>query len=218
MSEFTLNTTPLETNPAQTGEIIKNNKVFKSGSGASVFKVDKYGVFAGGESFETAPWAVDYDGIQYVGASGEIKLDGPNKQIVVGGTSDIVIDGTNGTITTDKIIDKTHGFYGVFVRQIKTTDFVSNPVALPIYEADGTTKITAGLLSVYANWYQTSTQRLNFLPGINNATGTSYWSIQKDGSGNYEVRHLGGNQASEIPSMGYVVYTCLFNSEESTYF
>jgi hypothetical protein len=27
--------------PPQTGEVIKNNKIFKSGSGTNVFKVDK---------------------------------------------------------------------------------------------------------------------------------------------------------------------------------
>lgn len=123
-----------------------------------------------------------------------------------------------GSCIADKFTDKTYGFYGVLVKQVKTTDFVSNPVALPIYKADGVTKITTGLLSVYANWFSSATGRLNFLPGINNSTGTSYWSIQKDGSGFYEIRHLGGNQASELPSPGYVIYTCLFNSNETTYF
>lgn len=122
-----------------------------------------------------------------------------------------------GALTASSIVDDTFGLNGCFIKQIKTTDYSTAILAIPIYRANGSTPISTGLLAVIGNWYSNATGRYNFLPGINNATGTSYFSIQKN-AGNYEVRHLGANQGAELPSHGYTIYTCLFSSDESTYY
>jgi len=232
MAEFTITPQPLDIpqSPQDNDrKVLTNLREISVGTGSDKFSVDiQKGMFLGAEKYDDAPFKVDLKG-NIIATSGTFSgaLSGATGTFsgalsAATGTFSGNITGATGTfsgsIVTDAISDSTYGFNGVFVKQIKTTDFVSNPVALPIYKSDGITRITTGLLSVYANWYQTSTSRLNFLPEINTSTGTSYWSIQKDGSGNYEVRHLGGNQASELPSPGYVIYTCLFNSNESTYF
>lgn len=167
-----------------------NFKYFESGVGEKSFRITDEGVHIGGEGFASSPLKFDFNGKQIAGPNGEIVIDGPN-----------------GRIEANNIYDKTYGLYGIFAKQIKVTDYASNPAIVNIVPDSG------GLLCCFANWYQPSTGRFNFLPGINNATGTSYWSIQKSG-GYYQVRHLGANQASELPGPGYTTYTILFNSNE----
>lgn len=206
MAEFKIESTPYPMNNAQTGEIIKNNKVFKSGSGTSVFKVDKYGVFAGGDSFESAPWAVDYDGNQYVGDAGEIKFDGPNKQIIAGGGNDIVIDGVAGTITTDKIKDKTYGLYGVFCYTSTNTNTSST------YTHTTTIPDTGGLLNATLN-YIDSNGYYKLLPGFNVSSGNPYYYVYKD-AGFYKVKYYAGNIYADV-SHTRLYITLFFNSIEN---
>lgn len=206
MSEFIVESTPYQMNNAQTGEIIKNNKVFKSGSGASVFKVDKYGVFAGGDSFESAPWAVDYDGNQYVGDAGEIRFDGPNKKIIAGGGNDVVIDGVAGTITTDKIKDKTYGLYGVFCYTSTNTNTTS------IFTHTTTIPDTGGLLNATLN-YLDSSGFYKLLPGFNVSSGNPYYYVYKD-AGFYKVKYYAGNIYADV-SHTRLYITLFFNSIES---
>lgn len=209
MAEFTIENTPYKMDPAQTGEIIKNNKVFKSGSGDTVFKVDKYGVFAGGENFENAPWAVGYDGKQYIGSNGEIVLDGVQNKITVGGSSgsDIVIDGSAGTITTDKIKDKTYGLNGVFCytsTNTNTTSIFTHTTPIPD---------TGGLLNATLN-YLDSSGFYKLLPGFNVATATPYYYVYKD-AGFYKVKYYAGNIYADVAHTRLYI-TLFFNSLEAS--
>lgn len=202
-------------NVAQTGEIIKNNKVFKSGSGDTVFKIDKYGVFAGGENFETAPWAVGYDGKQYIGSNGEITFDGVTNKITVGGTSgsDIIIDGATGEITTDKIKDKTYGLNGVFCSTHTSTNTSGN-YSFRI-DGPGTSDVptNGGLLNVTLN-YTDSSGNYKLLPGYNTGTGKPYYYTYKL-DGFYRIYYYAGNIYGDV-SHTALYFTSFFNSLETS--
>jgi len=78
-----------------------NTQRFTAGSGINKFAVVQDGVFCGGLDYKTSPWALSYNGEQYVGPDGEIVLDGPNKRIIIkddNSASQIILNGTDGTI------------------------------------------------------------------------------------------------------------------------
>ena len=78
-----------------------NTQKLTTGSGKNKFVVGQDGVFCGGIDFKTSPWALTYNGEQYVGPNGEIILDGPNKRIIVkddNSASQIILNGTDGTL------------------------------------------------------------------------------------------------------------------------
>ncbi len=213
MSEFSIEQTPLQTNQPLSSEVIKNNKVFKSGSGDTVFKIDKYGVFAGGDSFETAPWAVDYQGIQYVGANGEIKLDGPNKKIVVGASDQVVLDGTTGTITTNYLKDATYGLNGVFCSTHTSTNTSGNWSFRIDGPGSSDVPTNGGLLNVTAN-YVDGTGFYKLLPGYNTATALPYYYVYKL-DGYYRIFYYAGNIYTDTTHTT-LYFTSFFNSLETS--
>lgn len=202
--------------PEQGGTTISNLKNLKSGAGQPI-KSTTDGFFIGGESFATAPWAVDYAGNQYIGANGEIQFLGPQKKITVGTNNEIVIDGNTdkitvgtssqvvldgaaGTITTNYIKDSTYGFNGVFCKTISTSDWSGN-VSYQICPASG------GLLSASGNYI---------------SSGDNYWWMNPVGhfyvyksGGYYYVYHAGATIHTDYPNATKIYYTLLFNSQET---
>lgn len=192
-----------------------NFKDFTSGAGTTIFAVKKDGVFAGGENFDTATWALDYTGKQYIGQDGQIQLDGVNNKIIIGGTTgtDIVIDGSTGTITTDKIKDKTYGLNGVFC----STHFSSNTSGNYSFRIDGpgTSDIptNGGLLNVTLN-YTDSSGNYKLLPGFDTASSTPfYYTYKLDGY--YRIFYYAGNIYGAVAHTG-LYFTSFFNSLETS--
>lgn len=216
MGSFTEEQTQPVQTPFDVVAAIQHFKEISVGAGSTIFKANSEGVFLGATNFTDAPFSVDYNGVLKA-LNGVFKGDITGASGAFSGALNGATGSFSGALTASSIVDDTFGLNGCFIKQIKTTDYSTSVLAIPIYRADGTTPISTGLLAVIANWYSSSTGRYNFLPGINNATGTSYFSVQKN-SGNYEIRHLGDNQGDELPSPGYTIYTCLFSSDESTYF
>ena len=182
-------------------------KELSAGAGSTILKQDRNGLFVGGTNFENAPWAVDYEGNQYVGANGEIVLDGPNKKITIGASNEIVIDGVAKTITTNYIKDSTYGLYGVFVKTAR------------LASGGGDTTVTlvadnGGLMNVAIN-YTTNTDAIyKLLPGFNVSTLTSYYNIIKSG-GNYVVNLYRSDIEAEVSGINYYYITAFFNSLET---
>lgn len=177
--------------PESGGTMISNLKNLKAGAGQPI-KSTTDGFFIGGESFASAPWAVDYAGKQYIGANGEIVLDGPGKTITVN---------TGGTITTDFLKDSTYGYNGVFVKQIRTTS--NGNINIPIGPST-----SGGLLTVQANYKSSVSGQFLWLNPI-----AHYYVFES--AGIYYIYHGGVQIATDI-NLGAVYYTCLFNSQENS--
>lgn len=136
-----------------------------------------------------------------------IVLDGEGKTITING-GDIIIDGNTGTITTDKIIDSTYGFYGVFAKVYKSS---SNT---------GTTTITipknGGLLDISVN--MDSLGVFIEVPGWN---GISPDFEIDTTSTNYVITLYNGNIHSDFFPLdvgGSIYVTLYFNSLETNGF
>lgn len=189
-------------------EIQKFNE-FSSGSGTTTFKANKDGVFAGDNNYQDAPWKLSYDGVNTVGTNGEIVIDGPNNKITVGGTSgsDIVIDGATGTITTDKIQDKTYGLNGVFCYTSTNTNTTS------IFTHTTTIPDTGGLLNATLNYLDAS-GFYKLLPGFNVSSGNPYYYVYKN-AGFYKVKYYAGNIYADVAHTRLYI-TLFFNSLETS--
>lgn len=195
------------------GSIVQHFKEFSSGAGSTVFKANAEGVFAGGENFTNAPWALDYTGIQYIGAAGEIKLDGPNKKITVGSSDEVILDGATGTITTNYIKDSTYGLNGVFC-STHTSDKTSGNWSFRI-DGPGSSDIptNGGLLNVTAN-YVDSNGYYKWLPGYNVGTATPYYYAYKL-DGYYRIYYYAGNIYGDVAHTN-LYFTSTFNSLETS--
>lgn len=85
-------------------QFLNNVKQLQVGTGSEVFRVDRYGMWAGAEDFASAPWSVDWAGnmiANSVTLSGYIATGGALNDIGVGNITGTYI--ANGAIVTDKI-------------------------------------------------------------------------------------------------------------------
>lgn len=207
MAEFTEQDQPIKLidSAYQTG-IIQHFKELSVGAGLNLFKANSEGIFAGGTDFTTAPWSLDYTGKQYVGANGEIVLDAPNKKITVG--SGITIDGATETITTNKIVDSTYGFYGCFVKVYTTTATTgSTQYTIP---ANG------GLVNIAVNMLDTGSPA-SFID-VPSWNGLSVgWECVLSG-GNYVITIHNENIHNDYFPLTKVFTTVFFNSLETSGF
>lgn len=206
---------PTANEDPNTQGIFKNVKSIQIGAGGNQLSANTSGLFLGASTFEEAPFAVDMAGKQYLGANDEIILDGPNSKITVAGTSgsDIVIDGATGTITTDKIKDKTYGLNGVFC----STHFSSNTSGNYSFRIDGpgTSDIptNGGLLNVTLN-YTDASGNYKLLPGYNTGTAKPYYYTYKL-DGYYRIYYYAGNIYGDVAHTG-LYFTSFFNSLETS--
>lgn len=192
--------------PQSSESTVQHFKEFSSGAGSTIFKANSEGVFAGGNNFTDAPWALSYTGVQYIGASGEIKIDGPNKKITVGAGDEVVLDGATGTITTNYLKDATYGLNGVFVYTTHKTFTSGNWTTTTDVPDSG------GLLNVTLN-YLDSNGYYKLLPGFNVATSTPYYYIKK-GNGKYQIYTYAGNIYADVAHTD-LYYSLFFNSLET---
>jgi hypothetical protein len=176
---------------------ISHFKELSSGAGSTILKQDKNGLFVGGTNYENAPWAVDYQGKQYIGANGEILFDGPNKKIVVT---------TGGLIQSDFIKDSTYGLNGVFCYTTTNTKTSSN------WTHTTTVPSSGGLLNVSLNYLDASGY-YKLLPGYNTATAKPYYYVFKD-AGFYKIYYYAGNIYADVAHTN-LYFTMLFNSQEA---
>lgn len=198
------------------------------GADNRIFRADQDGIYAGGQTMETAPWRLDFNGKMTLGPNGEIVIDPTQKKIIVGTAGEIVIDATTKTITagtagevvidgvlgqirTNNILDQTYGLYGTFAKQITTSEFV-NDIDLVIGPISG------GLMTVRAMIIDTNlpgfTDLMVDLPGLETTTGVGFWFIYKD-AGQYKIRHRGSNIGVRFANWERVMYTIFFNSNEA---
>lgn len=163
---------------------------FSSGAGATTFKANKEGIFAGADNYTDAPWKLSYTGVNTIGPNGEILIDGPN-----------------GTITTNHIKDATYGLNGVFCYTHKSTNTAGT------WSFSTGVPDTGGLLNATLNYIDGS-GFYKLLPGFNTASLNPYYYIYKSG-GFYRVFYYAGNIYGDV-TYSSLYFTLFFNSLEAS--